>query len=629
MLENNPVKLLQRKSISILELLLALIFLLLFLPYIVLSTFNAPAVDDYSNALIAMDFGFWGGQVEAYKQWGGRYFSSFILCINVLMANSFLMYKILPIVLMLGNVHALYTLMKTVILKSERMPLLLLSMASVFLYYNFMPSISQGLYWAPGAVTYNVGNIMITYMLGCLIKAVAVEATRSQKIMAVITTILTCGSNESNMLAADLIILLFLFYYLIISKKLHYFLLWLLLIALVCSVILAIAPGNFIRDAGFTDPHKKNFIFTITSSFYAMFTYLKIWLFNWRMLILSIGVIVFIVPKIKENTTYKHSYLRFVIVLLLGFSIAVAAFAPAFWGTGYIAPDRSINAVYWLFLLWWLIMLYTMAGLIIPFIARVKVAQKSSLTLILLVCLSFYLQENNFSRAISDIITGRAYVYKMEWNNRLEQISKSKNLAVCELPEFSMIPGTIFFDDIKADEEEWFNRQFARYYQLSKVRLVKRTSPIIKKVSINFESDQISFKNPVNLSNAFSKSAPNANLLKGFDSYSAVYEVMVKEIDPTGLSFKRVVFEANVFTTSAEVDYVMVISFSDKDGKSILWQGQDIKNTNYPINNWNREIFSTTIKESAALIPDNKIAIYIWNRGNNTIYVDDVQISFE
>ncbi|HRG58062.1 MAG TPA: DUF6056 family protein [Bacteroidia bacterium] len=617
------------KRINSIELLMMLFLTVLFLPYVVLSFFNAPAVDDYSNALISMDFGFWGGQMEAYKQWGGRYFSSFILCINVLMANTFLLYKVLPVLLMIGNIHALYKLMKVVMLKSNALQVLILALSAVFLYLNVMPSISQGIYWAPGAVTYNVGNIMYTYMLGYLIQASSLNATFTQKGMAIGTTILTCGLNESTMLAANLSIMLFLLYYLITTKRLHAFLMWLLMIAIICTIFSVLSPGNYIRDAGFTDPHKKNLLFTISSSYTALFNFLNTWLFNWRMLILSFFTLIFIVPEIKENTLNKNRILRLILILTLGLSIIAAALAPGFWGTGYIAPDRSINVVFWLFMLWWFIMLYSIAEVITPLISKIKMAQTASLLVIVSVCFSFYFQEFNYSRAVSDIITGRAYVYKMEWNSRLELISKSKGLAICEIPEFSMIPGTIFFDDIKPDPEEWFNRQFARYYQLSKVKLVKRASQAKKKVNINFENDQIVFKNPANLSTAFSKSAPNSNLLNGIDSYSAAYEVKVKEIDPTGLSFKTIVLDAHVFTPSTEVDYVLVISFSDKNGKTILWQGKDVKNVNYPINIWNKETFSCTIKESAALMPDNNIAVYIWNRGKNAIYLDDIEITFE
>jgi hypothetical protein len=60
-----------------------------------------------------------------------------------------------------------------------------------------------------------------------------------------------------------------------------------------------------------------------------------------------------------------------------------------------------------------------------------------------------------------------------------------------------------------------------------------------------------------------------------------------------------------------------------------LWQGKDIKNSNYPTNSWNKESFTYTIKESAALKPENKIAVYLWNRSKNAIYVDDIDITFQ
>jgi hypothetical protein len=185
-------------------------------------------------------------------------------------------------------------------------------------------------------------------------------------------------------------------------------------------------------------------------------------------------------------------------------------------------------------------------------------------------------------------------------------------------------------EDIKEDEEEWFNKEFARFYGLTKVKLGKRLAQVSKKVSINFENDPaIKFKNPINLSTDFAHSLPNSNLLDGENSYSATYETLIAEIDPTGLAFKTVVIDAHVLATSKNVDYVLVVSINDANDKNIFWQGKDIKNDAYGINTWYKETFSCIIKESAVLKPENKISVYLWNRAKNRIYVDDVSISFE
>jgi hypothetical protein len=617
------------KKFNGLELIITILVAILVLPYLILSSFNAPAVDDYSYALKTIDFGFWGGQMEAYKQWNGRYFSSFILCMNLLLANNFLLYKVLPLILILGNTHATYRLSKIVLNKQEKLPLFLFSFLITLVFLNNMPSITQGIYWAPGAITYNLGNIMVVYLIGFILQSQAIGASKLQKVITIVITILSCGLNESSMVAVDLIIIVFLLYTFIDSKKINTYLLLLLITAFLCTIIMAISPGNHIRDTGFLDPHKKNVMYTIMSSFSSLIYYLSIWLFNWRMLVISICTVLFFAPLIDELKTVKLHWVRFIIITFLGFSIVAAAFAPGFWSTGYIAPDRTINAVYWLFLIWWFAFLFALTSLIRTKISNFELKPVIFLGAFLLVVISFFAQELNFSRALSDLVTGRGYVYSKELKNRLILIKKGNNASICELPEFSGIPGTIFHEDIKADEEDWFNKEFARYYKLNKVRLGKKVATAAKKISVNFETDGVKFKNPVNLSTAFANSKPNSNLLDGQDTYSATYEVSVNEIDPTGLSFKSVVFNANVLSTASDVNYVLVVSINDNTGKNIFWQGKEIISDKYSKDSWNKESYICTIKESAALNPENSIAVYIWNRSKNAIYVDDMDISFE
>jgi len=618
------------KRIDSIELILFLLLAIIMLPFLVLSFFNAPAVDDYSYALKTMDYGFWGGQMEAYKQWNGRYFASFILCLNIISGNTFFMYKLLPIVLMIGNTHAIYRLLCAVADKQNRLSLLLFSCIFTLIFLNFMPSISQGIYWAPGAITYNLGNIMVVYLFGMLVNAHHINLSKVKKVNTFLITMLACGLNESSMVAVDLMIIVFLLYHFFTTRKINSFLILLLLLAFICTAIMAVSPGNHIRDTGFLDPHKKNVVFTITSSFNALFGYLSVWLFTWRMLVLSALSILFFTQLNKGAISAQHAWVRLLLVAVLGFSIVAAALAPGFWSTGYIAPDRTINAVYWLFLVWWFSFLYGVAVFLQQAIAQFAINRVMVLIAAGIICLSFYFQENNYQRAVIDVITGRGYIYSLEFKNRLEIIHKNLNAGLCELPEFSVIPGTIFHEDIKADEEEWFNKEFARFYGLTKVRLGKRESQTSKKVSINFENDPtIKFKNPVSLSTAFAHSTPNSNLLNGENTYSATFETLIKDIDPTGLAFKTVVLEASVLSTFNAVDYVLVVSINDGNDKNILWQGKDIKNSNYPTNSWNKESFTYTIKESAALKPENKIAVYLWNRSKNAIYVDDIDITFQ
>lgn len=618
---------------SALELLLLMIMLVLFLPYFILSFYNAPSVDDYSYALKTIDFGFWGGQAEAYKQWNGRYFASFLLCLKLISENSFVLYKILPVVFIFLSIHSIYRLVKNFFTESHPTVLLLVSAAYVFIYFNTMPSITQGLYWAPGTITYHLGNIMIVYFLSYFFQPVTINHPPLYiNGMMMITIILACGLNESSMVVADLLILSILFYKFITTRKIDNFFILLLVVAAICTVIMAVSPGNHIRDVGFLDPHKKNLLYTIKSSFDSLFHLNFEWLFNWQMGVISLAVLPLFIQFNKYSYSGVELWTGFIVVFVLGFCIVAASLAPGFWSTGYIAPDRTINAVYWFSLLWWFASLNYIAVIIRLFLNNININPILLVPFILFSCIALYSQNKNFNRAVLDLISGRAYIYAKEWSNRLKIINDSKQAEICLLPEFTAVPGTLFNEDISTDEEDWFNKEFARFYNLNKVKQVsKRTIVSAKHFCFDFETIQANknLRNAENLSNKYALSSSNSNYVNAKDGYSATYETYITDIDPTGMSFQTVLFKAHILSESSSINCVLVISISDETGKNVLWQGKDIISNDYVVETWHEEQFEYTIKESLALKTENKISLYLWNRGEAPVFVDDLCVSFK
>ncbi len=616
---------------SYVDIVIAVLTALLLLPYLFVAQYNVPSVDDYSYALKALDFGYWGGQAEAYKQWNGRYFASFILCLNIISGKGLFFYKLLPVVLIFMSIHAIYKILSEFSHDISKLSLTVLSTFIVLTYLNFMPSIAQGIYWEPGAITYHLGNIVFTYFLGNLIQCFTKSNALSLKLKLIPLTILACGLNESIMIAVVLVTATALLMAYKYHKPLQLYITSLLILAILCTVIMAVAPGNHIRDIGFLDPQKKNFTYTITASFSTLFSYLKQWLLTPSMLLFSLSTAVIFVKiqapnQIKDN----RSFIKFLIVFVAGFCIVAATLAPGFWSTGYIAPDRTINSVYWVFLLWWFVSMYFFSVLMVGYIQNVYISQHLTLGLLLAICAFYYGQSYNYNRAIGDIVTGRAYIYHTEFKNRLHLIEDSKKNSICELPEYSVIPGTIFFEDLKFDSEDWFNKEFARFYGLQAVQLVKQKTSDMSSICVNFdEKETKGLRMPVNLSSDFSVSAPNSNFIQGDNNYGATYETSIGQIDPSGLKLKRIIMTTKLLSVLPEVNCVMVVSIDDAQGKNVMWLGKDIVNPNTLVNQWGDFVFECTINESMALKPDNKLSVYIWNRGKGLIYSDDLCLRFE
>lgn len=76
---------------------------LLLFPYIFISFYNHPSVDDYFFTYKVHTLGFWGAQYDWFTTWTGRYFSTLILSFHPLWLKVSFIYKIIPV--LIGRAH--------------------------------------------------------------------------------------------------------------------------------------------------------------------------------------------------------------------------------------------------------------------------------------------------------------------------------------------------------------------------------------------------------------------------------------------------------------------------------------------------------------------------------------------
>src|SRR5690606_5997618 len=87
--------------------LIILIFFVLLFPFLAVSFFVFPTTDDYCHTLAVKEMGYWGYQVHYWKTWSGRYIGTLISATQPLAYNSYLGYKLAPVILILIYVHAM------------------------------------------------------------------------------------------------------------------------------------------------------------------------------------------------------------------------------------------------------------------------------------------------------------------------------------------------------------------------------------------------------------------------------------------------------------------------------------------------------------------------------------------
>jgi hypothetical protein len=496
-----------------------------------------------------------------------------------------------------------------------------------------MPTLVQGIYWFPGSITYQLGNILTVYLLINVFNLMNSNCvyTRPEKISAYILIFIICGLNETSMVALDLLLGFLFLYDLSIKRKVNRSLLFYVLFTFLCSVIVLTAPGNATRDLGFPDANKHLFLYTVSSGFAASCSHIANWISFPSTIISSVFIILFgliIVPDSPSKA--KKKALFSLLLLLSGFLILIACFLPGFWSGGHISPSRTINVNYWFFILFWFSFLISLSRLIKPLFRSIERFSLSPLILVCFCALLFFNRSfDNYSTAVADLVKGKAYIYNDEYKERLQIMDKCKD-SVCKLPAFSVDPRSIFNDDIKSDPSNWWNTVFANYYGQKGVSVLSKNFSSTATYLFTFEDDKNKLlKNVESVTNVQSFSPPCSSLLPGQDTYSAIFSTEINKLEISVSEINKVSLSLALYSTDSIIDAAIAVSINKPGSpENILWKAKELRSSSYRKNQWGKESCEIDI-EPQVLDPKNTINFFVWNRGKGKIYVDDLQISFK
>ncbi len=432
--------------------------ILTILPFIIISFFNNPTADDFCYNCKSRDLGFWNAQLSWYNDWSGRYFSSAILSIKPLVSDSFLIYKLIPVLLLISLFISIYYLSSLLLVNLKKRDFFILTFFILVMYLIQMPSISQGLYWLAGSITYQLSNILAILLFCFLIKLIETNE-RKYLILSIIFAFFVIGSNEASMLLISFLIGVIFIFKSFQQKRINFSILILLIFVVIFSAIVIKSPGNAIRASYY--PNKNQIFYAIYKSILAVKSYLGIWL---PFIIVFTFLFFDYFNKKIEIRTSKIFNVNPIIVFLIVFSIPFIGFFTGYWSVGRTPPFRTINIIYFYFLI----------GLIyLIFVIFFKLKQnkndfinyskwvKYSLFIIIFIQLG---QENNIRTAYSDLFSGKAYNYDLELKSRYKIIQNSSN-DILYVPALTFKPTTIFCGDITNDSKDWRNQCYDSYYK--------------------------------------------------------------------------------------------------------------------------------------------------------------------
>ncbi|SMB94647.1 hypothetical protein SAMN00120144_2047 [Hymenobacter roseosalivarius DSM 11622] len=222
-------------------------------PFLLLSYYNHPFMDDYYNAANVRTTGLWAQQIELYLRWTGRFSSSLLVtAANPIIYGWYEGFRWTPALTLLATLGTLYLGLRT--LSQQRLPRAQAALAAaIFLlfYLHMIPEPYSAIYWFTGSIVYHVAGLALLLVFIASERARWATQTwqrRRWQAGAAICAVMAAAANEMTLLH------LLLGLALVLGVK-GYRRQWpqmrwwstLLLLTLVVAVVTVVAPGNYVR----------------------------------------------------------------------------------------------------------------------------------------------------------------------------------------------------------------------------------------------------------------------------------------------------------------------------------------------------------------------------------------------
>jgi hypothetical protein len=436
-----------------------LLFLLVatLLPFFILSLYNHPSADDYSETFTTRQNGFWGFQKLWYFTWSGRYFDNILLSINPLVYGANWAYKFNAIILLSLFVTATYWLSGRLFKSSDKVNKIAFTFFFVLAFIFLLPDVGQGIFWQSGSYTCFSAEILTVFLMGSMLSYYQSGNEKWYFAISCLLVIAVIGLYELNMIYTDIFIAIVLAISVIRKRKLKFPAL-LFTIAVLFSLLEVTAPGNAKRGEFFPNAH--HFLFSIKESFLYGNTLLMHWLPF--MFLISLLLVDLLSKGISWNTTLDNVFsVPPLLSLMACLFIPFIGLVGCYWAQGARPVSRTVNVIYFYFEIGMIYFSFSSLKYIIKKRPGFKVPAYIKVPLILIFL--FVLRINNISLAYRDIVLGGASAYSKERVARDEFLMNFKGDS-CIVEPIKKVPDSFYFEDITADQNFWINTAYNGYY---------------------------------------------------------------------------------------------------------------------------------------------------------------------
>lgn len=446
------------------------------LPLVLLSAFIVPMGDDWCFAAHRRHMGAAGVNAFYYNTWTGRFASTAVLTSFPI---SPLWYRAYPLITLAALAASIFWFIHTCIGRYvTRRDCMFVAAVVTIVYVNMMPHLAAGLYWFPGVVTYQWASILTLVTVSLCLTALTSTHTAvrvSCLAAAGFVSFAAVAMNESTLAMLPVVLLFCMIFSGRGPLSSRIALAWVIpLVGAVAGAVIVIrSPGNALRAANF--PGAGNASWTVTLSAIDTVLYGTRWLATGPLLVGSIlcipvGIRAVLAMRTAGLRVPRPLHTAVATILVIG-----AGFLPPSWGLGTVPPGRTLNAMCFIFVIGWMIVL---TGLLDAGIDRdispTLASPPPRVRLLITVVFGLTLLSNGVLTAYGDV--GRtAHAYQRENALRDREVAAAQAGAVRDpvLTGFTTYPFavTTAYWDLQQDSTQWMNRCFAEYAGFSTVRV--------------------------------------------------------------------------------------------------------------------------------------------------------------
>lgn len=439
---------------------LKIALLILFLsPFIIISFFNQPAIDDFWNANTIHEYGRLGAVYHFYQVVSGRYFSNFLMsAFNTLPNYNVIVFKVWPILtifLLLSSFIFFYkTILKGFLNKKE---IILASFVFISVYIVNMPRLFECLYWMSAAVCYQIAITIFVIGIATLIKQFKKNV---YSLIAVSCSLLLPGTAET--IAPVYLFVILIIFYVALKQKHSLSGIIICVISALCGILLvAVCKGNHLRISHDSAIHQQIFFIALFTSISSAGYYFIVWIINpvnIAATILILPIIQRIIINTKSTLGSVISVNKLFIITLLGYLLCSIIYFPLNYFESDLPFPRITMLVFFVASHLFLIILFLFLvnfGWLYDFIFKIfKIKNFKLFSWVFFFAAIF--SSRNFTKVTKDLFNGNAYYYNREANARFHYLKTCKS-DTCYVSYFKHWPSSIQNFEKEQDNTDPFN----------------------------------------------------------------------------------------------------------------------------------------------------------------------------